>query len=296
MLQRCISSIVCPVCRASFDIEGRSAVCSNRHTFDLARSGYLNLLPSRRKLPETVGDTQEMLVARKRFLGGGYFDPLVRAVKDIVRELETITRSETGHVVEVGSGTGHYLAALKDELGGERCYFGVDISKAAARIGAGLHKDMMFLVADVRAAIPLKSEGASVVLNVFAPRNAQEFARVLRPDGHAIVVIPAPDHLGELVSRFGLLQVHGDKEEILLKDFEGSLHLTHRATVRYEMSLPAQAVRDAVSMGPSARHLSEDTRLALDATPDLACTASFVVLVFRREPAPISCPHGEMDL
>ena len=300
MLQQCASALVCPLCGASFEVEGRSVVCHNRHTFDLARSGYVNLLPSTRKLAETVGDNHEMLSARERFLGGGYFGPLVHALRRLARESTERPIEPEGYALEVGSGTGHYLAAINDELvgtpGEDLCYFGIDISKAAARMSAGLHKDITFLVADVHKGVPLASGKAQLLFDIFAPRNPQEFARVLRPDGRAIVVIPAPDHLGELVSRFGLLQVHGDKEEILLKDFEGALHLTHRARVRYEMSLPAQAVRDAVSMGPSARHLSEDTRLALDATPDLACTASFVVLVFRREPAPISCPHGEMDL
>ena len=292
MPRSCLDSITCPLCGGSLHSDGKSLICPQGHTFDVARSGYVNLLPSRRKLPETVGDNHEMLSARERFLGGGYFGPLVHALRRLARESTERPIEPEGYALEVGSGTGHYLAAINDELvgtpGEDLCYFGIDISKAAARMSAGLHKDITFLVADVHKGVPLASGKAQLLFDIFAPRNPQEFARVLRPDGRAIVVIPAPDHLGELVSRFGLLQVHGDKEEILLKDFDGSLHLTHRAPIRYEMSLPAQAVRDAVHMGPSARHLSEDTRLALDEIADLACTASFVILVFGRESLPIS--------
>lgn len=286
MLQQCASALVCPLCGASFEVEGRSVVCHNRHTFDLARSGYVNLLPSTRKLAETVGDNQEMLSARKRFLDGGYFDPLVDALRRSARESTEGPVEPEGYVVEVGSGTGHYLAAIKDALAGtpaeELCFFGIDISKAAARMSAGLHKDITFLVADVHKGIPLDSGNAHLLLDVFAPRSPQEFARVLHPNGRVVVVIPGSDHLGELVSRFDLLQVHGDKEEIMLKDFEGTLRLTDRTPIQYDVSLPAQAVQDVVEMGPSARHLSDETRLAIDETTALTCTASFVVLTFER--------------
>ena len=142
----CVEVIVCPLCGEGVVLESDSLVCPARHTFDVARSGYVNLLPSTRKLPETVGDSAEMLAARARFLDGGHFAPLTEHLGGIT--------PGPGYLVEVGSGTGHYLAALGD---GGACRFGIDISKAAARMAAARHRDITFLVADVHKGIPLAS-------------------------------------------------------------------------------------------------------------------------------------------
>ena len=208
----CVDVIVCPLCGEGVVLESDSLVCPARHTFDVARSGYVNLLPSTRKLPETVGDNPEMLAARARFLDGGHFAPLTEHLGGIT--------PGPGYLVEVGSGTGHYLAALGD---GGACRFGIDISKAAARMGAARHRDITSFVADVHKGIPLVAEGAGLLLDIFSPRNPAEFARVLHPEGTAVVVIPAPDHLAELIEAFDLLGVQDTKEELVLASFEGHL-------------------------------------------------------------------------
>lgn len=273
MLQsmRCVEAIVCPLCEQGVVLEGDSFVCPARHTFDVARSGYVNLLPSTRKLPESVGDSVEMLEARARFLEGGHFDPLIEHLGEIA--------PGPGYLVEVGSGTGHNLAALGDD---GACRFGIDVSKAAARMGAARHKDITFLVADVHKGIPLASEGAGLLLDVFSPRNPVEFARVLHPEGTAVVVIPAPDHLAELIEAFDLLQVQDDKEELVLRSFEEHLALQHREHITFEMSLDPDALRDLIGMGPSARHPTAERAQALGDAPGATCTASFVLLSFGR--------------
>ncbi|MPZ71273.1 MAG: hypothetical protein GEU71_17375 [Actinobacteria bacterium] len=269
----CVEAIICPLCGEGLTEEGNSLVCPARHTFDISRSGYVNLLPSTRKLPETVGDSAEMLAARAQFLDAGYFDSLIDHLRGPAHH------PGSGYVVDVGSGTGHYLAALGD---GSACRFGIDISKTAARMGATRHKDITFLVADVHRGIPLASEGAGLLLDIFSPRNPAEFARVLHPEGTAVVVIPAPDHLAELIERFDLLQVQDDKEDIVLRAFEGHLSPRDREHITFEMTLTGDALRDLVGMGPSARHPSEDRTRALDEASAVTCTASFVVLSFGR--------------
>lgn len=268
----CVGWIVCPLCGEGLGEESGSLVCPARHTFDVARSGYVNLLPSRRKLSETVGDSAEMLAARARFLDAGYFAPLTEHLRQLVGP------AGPGYVVEVGSGTGYYLAALGDDA----CRFGIDVSKAAARMAATRHRDITFLVADVHKGIPLASGGARLLLDVFSPRNPEEFARVLHPEGTVVVVIPAPDHLVELIDTFDLLRVQDDKEELVLGSFEGHLALRDRKQLTFEMTLPGDALRDLVHMGPSARHLDEGQRRALDETTAATCTASLVALSFGR--------------
>lgn len=268
---RCVEAIVCPLCGEGVVLEAGSLVCPARHTFDVARSGYVNLLPSTRKLPETVGDTAEMLAARARFLEGGHFAPLVEHLRGIT--------PGPGYIVEVGSGTGDYLAALGD---GGACRFGIDISKAAARMGALRHADITFLVADVHKGIPLASGGGGLLLDVFSPRNPAEFARVLAPEGTVVVVIPAPDHLAESIEAFDLLGVQEDKEDLVLASFDGLLQVQNRAHLKFEMNLDAGALRDLVAMGPSARHPNAERTRALEETTGATCTASFIVLSFGR--------------
>jgi SAM-dependent methyltransferase len=246
-----------------------------------------------------------MLAARRRFLEGGRFEPLSVLVNRLVGEaLPPCARAGDGDpscVVEVGCGTGHHLAGVRASLaspasptwlggpgGASACWFGFDVSKAACRLASSAHKTARFVVADLRQGLPLRDGRALAVLDVFAPRNAAEFRRIVHPEGLALVVIPGPEHLGELVRRFGLIHVHPGKEATLLGAFarEG-FSLVHREGLRFGMELGPVEIADLVRMGPSARHLApgrlDDEVRTMGAAGGFA-TASFVLLLLRPGP------------
>jgi 23S rRNA (guanine745-N1)-methyltransferase len=278
----CVRFLECPVCRAELRRDGGALVCVRGHAFDVAREGYVNLLPGRRRLPATVGDTGEMLRARSRFLGAGHFDPLCELLEAAVAgELEAEGGGRRRALVDVGSGTGHHLGRIAARFVGRACWFGVDVSKAAARLGARTHPDATFVVADVARRLPIAAGGVAVVLNVFSPRNGDEFARVLEPRGLLVTVIPGPDHLTELAGPLGLLGIERDKEERLAAELERRFDLADRRELTYTMELDPDAAIDAAAMGPSAHHV--DLRRLRERLPSgpTRVTASFVALRFR---------------
>ena len=232
--------LACPVCAATLAREGSALRCAAGHSFDVARQGYVNLL--RRAAPENA-DTPEMLAARDRFLGAGHYAPIAAAVADLARG--------AGRIVEVGAGTGYYLAAALDaapDAGG----LATDVSPAAARRAARCHPRAAAVVADTWRRLPLPDGAVDLVLCVFAPRNPAEFARVLRPGGRAVVVVPGPGHLRELREGYGLLDVGEDKAERVRESFEGWGFTQERLSYRLELS--TAGVADAIAMGPNAFH------------------------------------------
>lgn len=243
-----VAALRCPLEGGDLALDGRTLVCDAGHRFDLARQGYVNLLPGRD--PGTA-DGAAMVAARESVLGSGRFAPVTAAVADLVAD----HLPPGGVVVDLGAGTGHHLAGVLDRLP-ERIGVAVDLSKHAARRAARRHPRMGSVVADVWQAVPVRTGAAAAVLSVFAPRNGAEAARLLRPDGAVVVATPARHHLGELVGPLGLLEVDPRKPERLaatlgaafverapLRAVEASWHLDH------------EEVLAIVGMGPSADHL-----------------------------------------
>lgn len=228
--------------------------CGAGHAFDVARQGYVNLLG--RAAPANA-DTPAMLAARDRFLSAGHY----RAVGDAVAA--AVAGRE--RMLEVGAGTGHYLAAALDASPGA-LGLASDVSPAAARRAAKAHPRMAAIVADTWAGLPLADAAVDAVLCVFAPRNAAEFARVLRPGGTLVVVVPGPDHLVELRTRHGLLDVGADKLAEVTAQFGEGFSPTTTVEVRQLLRLGEADATALVAMGPNAFHAAPERVPAADVT------------------------------
>jgi 23S rRNA (guanine745-N1)-methyltransferase len=220
--------------------------CPARHTFDIARQGYVHLLAG---VPRTgtakagSADTAAMVADRAAFLAAGHYAPLAEAVTDLV--------DSDGLVVDAGAGTGYYLAAALARTAA----FGLamDVSTAALRRVRG--ERVGAVVWDVWRPWPVRDGAVDVVLNVFAPRNGPEFHRVLRPGGRLVVVTPSPEHLAELGS--AVLDVDPRKRERLATTLGERFAQVSSTALRYPMTLRAQDIRLVVGMGPAGHHTRE---------------------------------------
>lgn len=160
-------------------------------------------------------------------------------------------------IIDAGAGTGHYLAAALDVVN-HGIGMAFDVSKHAVRRAARVHPRAGAFVADVWRPLPIRSGVADVVIDVFAPRNGPEFRRVLRPDGVAVVVTPAPEHLSPLVEELGLLSVDEEKERRVARSLEGFAE-SGRRSIEFEMELGHSDIAQVVGMGPSAWHNEANT-------------------------------------
>jgi 23S rRNA (guanine745-N1)-methyltransferase len=246
-----VAALRCPLEGGALQLDDRSLACAEGHRFDLARQGYVNLVVGRE--PGT-GDDAAMVAARAEVLAAGRFAALSTALAELVAD-EAPTE---GVVVDLGAGTGHHLAAVVEARPGPPG-IALDLSKHAARRAARCHPRVGAVVADVWGGLPLRDGVAGAALCVFAPRNAEELTRVLRPDGVLVVATPTAHHLGELVGPLGLLEVEPHKPDRLLRSLRPALRQVgpvRRVEVRWQLERPE--VRAVVAMGPSADHLTPD--------------------------------------
>ncbi|GIH28823.1 rRNA (guanine-N1)-methyltransferase [Acrocarpospora phusangensis] len=221
-----------------------SLSCRHGHSFDVAKQGYVNLLTGSSK-PGTA-DTPAMVAARDDFLGAGHYDPIADRLAELSAGAEI--------VADAGAGTGFYLGRA---LGSSAVGLALDISKHALRRAARAHPRIGAVVADVWKPLPVRDQVVDVLLNVFAPRNAAEFARVLKPDGMLVTVTPGPEHLWPLVDRLGLLRVDEDKEGRLAASLGDGFAQAVQDRVEFDVELGHKAVAEVVGMGPSAWHERE---------------------------------------
>ena len=188
---------LCPVCGAPLAAEGGSYRCAARHSFDIARQGYVNLLTGKHGTQH--GDNKEMILGRHAFLSAGYYAPLCRAIA------ETAARYATPHcrVFDAGCGECYYTAAITARLveeGVQPTVLGIDISREALALGARQNPALALAVASVYR-LPLADSSMDMLFEIFAPHAGEEFARALRPRGKLVMVIPGARHL------FGLKEI-----------------------------------------------------------------------------------------
>ncbi|MFF4775298.1 putative RNA methyltransferase [Microtetraspora fusca] len=271
MLADVIDHLICPVCREGLALTGSTVRCGRGHSFDVARQGYVSLLTGS-AAPGTA-DTPAMVAARADFLAAGHYAPLADRLARLC--------ADAAVVADAGAGTGHYLArALPEGAVG----IALDISRHAIKRAARAHPRVGAVVADVWRPLPVRDASVDVLLNVFAPRNPDEFARVLRPEGTLAVVTPDAGHLRPLVERLGLLSVDEDKERRLEAALGDRFTRSGREAVEVTLDLSHPEVEAVVGMGPSAWHTDPATLAGRvrDLPDPVRVTASFQITTWAR--------------
>ena len=243
-----------------------------------------------------AGDTAEMVAARESVLTCGHFAP----VTDALIAAAGVALGGVGHavgvdgadgatqttIVDLGAGTGHHLAGL---LRARPRALGIalDSSRPALRRALHAHPRIAAVVCDVWGQLPVRSSAVDLAINVFAPRNGPEIARLLKRDGALIVVTPRTGHLEQIVGRLGMLTVGEHKQARLETALAPALELIERRDLDFTMMLAAREIEALIAMGPSAHHLDRDSvraRLAGLQEGRTEVTGSVSVETFRVTP------------
>jgi len=266
-LARVAALLRCPVCGLPLAPAPGALRCARGHAYDVARDGHVTLAPPGRR--PAAGDDAAMVAARAAVLDGGHFAPLSAALAD---------HRGAGVVLDLGAGTGHHLAAA---LGPDAVGIALDASPSALRRAVRAHARIAAVRADIWRLIPLGDATVDLALNVFAPRNPTEIARVLRPGGTLLVVTPAPGHLGELDALHGV-GIDPRKTERLHAALAPLLTPSAERRIAWDMHVSRAEAAALVRMGPGAHHLDAppEERLALRSEP-LRVTAAVDVHAYR---------------
>ncbi len=234
-------------------------ISESGHSFDVAKQGYVTLAAGAGL--KHKGDDMDMVNAREAYLATGHFAPFVESVTGAVQDAldaSSLSASTPASLLEVGAGTGYYLAHTLDSIDGARGV-GLDISPHAAKHLAKCHPRVGAVVADVWQQLPIRDESIDAISVVFAPRNPSEFQRVLAPGGQVIVLTPGAGHLDELREPLGILGVEEGKVERMYEQAEGYLEqAADPVDISFPIHLDKAAIAAQVGMSPSARHISAD--------------------------------------
>ena len=237
-----MSVFCCPNCGKPLSREEHRMVCPVGHSFDVAKSGYVNLLLSQQTGQKHHGDDKRMVKARSTFLGKGYYDPmrqeLIRQGKNAAQEGMT--------VLDAGCGEGYYTAELAKALREQNVrpmVAGIDISKAALQEAAKKDRETEYAVASCFH-LPVAEKSVDLLLSVFAPYCGEEFQRVLKPGGQFVMVIPLENHL------YGLKEaIYERPYRNEVKPYElAGFSLEESRELRYEITLQVQGEIESLFM------------------------------------------------
>jgi 23S rRNA (guanine745-N1)-methyltransferase len=212
--------------------EERRLVCERGHSFDVARSGYINLLQPQDRRSKWPGDTAAAVAGRRRLHDLGVTAPLLDAIA------EMMAASAGDVVLDAGCGDGFYLGALARQSGFGA--HGVDISVPAIEAAARRYPECEWIVANADRFVPYAAGAFSIVLSITARMNAGEFRRVLGDDGRLLVALPAPDDLIELRG------AGRDRTARTVETFAPGFTLVDQRRVTTTADLDAAAVHDVL--------------------------------------------------
>lgn len=263
--------LICPICGKELNRQEKCFVCPDRHSFDVARQGYVNLLPVQQKHSLTPGDTREQVLSRRAFLEVGFYTPIARTL------IETANKyGISSEILDVGCGEGWYSVQLADALGLHLT--GLDISKEAVRCAAAKYKHHQWLCATA-AHIPVPDGAAGLITSLFALTLPEEFHRVLSEGGLYFQVLAAEDHLLGLKSIIYDELHHKEKDTVPeLPGFER----IESVPIRFDFTVEGEQIRNLFSMTPHVFRISKAGAQRLKETTVLSDTASCVLNVFRR--------------
>jgi 23S rRNA (guanine745-N1)-methyltransferase len=268
-----VVTLLCTVrnCRQPLVRHERTYVCANGHSFDVARSGYVNLLQPQDKKSKSPGDAAEAVAARRRFFAAGHVQPVVDAI------VAALPLRAGEAILDAGCGEGHHLEAFRRAYGIDG--WGIDISLPAIELAAKTYRHCGWIVANADRFLPFADGAFAAVASITARMNAEEFHRVLAPGGALLVVLPGADDLIELRAAVLGEGVERDRVERTVATFAPRFALEERDTLRHVAHLDRAAMLDV--MTSSYRGLRARERERLETLQPMDVTLARDLLLFR---------------
>ena len=278
---------LCPICAQPLaplvqdaTTPARSLACAQRHQFDIAKEGYVNLLPVQNKKSKNPGDNKEMMQARRQFLDQGFYQPLSDLVNSIAAQV--LAQHTAPNILDLGCGEGYYTQRLTATLAQQAPQVaGLDISKSAIRYAAKRYKDISFCVASAYST-PFASASQDLITRIYAPSQQDELLRLLKPGGHLLTVTPAADHLFELKQQ---IYQTPEQHDMAIEEVAGlNVVKQERLTTTITLENPADS-KNLLEMTPLAWKMTEEKKAQLYSTA-LTLTLDFNVTLYNK-------PHAE---
>ena len=271
-------SYLCPLCQQPLIAQQRTFRCANQHQFDLAKEGYVNLLPVQHKRSRQPGDSAEMMQARRHFLDAGHYQPLQQRVSEL---LDNVLPAQPVHVLDIGCGEGYYTQAVAHQLQTTRdnsVIYGLDVAKVAIRYGAKRYHNVEFCVASSHR-LPFGEQQFDAVLRIYAPCKAEELARVVKPQGYVLTVTPGPRHLMQFKALiYQDVKLHDNTPE----DMPG-FRLIDEQSLGYMMSLNSEESAALLQMTPFAWRARPEVWGTLATNEAFACETDFTLRLWQRQ-------------
>ena len=272
-----MTPFICPLCQSQFTQVNNTQICENNHHFDIAKEGYLNLLPVNAKNSKNPGDNKEMMMARRAFLNSGGYLPLAEKLSLTVNEL--LAKTAAPSILDLGCGEGYYTNLIAENLPASATVHALDISKVAIRYAAKRYKNIHFCVASAYD-VPLASNSLDALIRIYAPSLESELQRLIKQDGYLITVTPAPRHLFELRTKI----YEKVTEHISENDAPAGFIKVEQVNLNYPLVITDQQVlKDLIQMTPFAWKFSPEKMDCLLAEKKWEIECDFNIEIYKKE-------------
>lgn len=267
----------CPLCQLELHATQQGLSCDNRHQFDRAKEGYVNLMPVQHKRSKQPGDSPEMMQARRAFLDADFYHPMREKLAELI-----LTHHQNGscHLLDIGCGEGYYTHYIAKQLAAKNIthqVYGLDIAKVAIRYAAKRYTDVDFCVASSYR-LPFANQSLDALVRIYAPCEAGEMARVLAHKGLVFTVTPAARHLFQLRELvYPDVRLHDETSE----EIEG-FELVEAQKLEYKMQLSGQDAFNLLQMTPFAWKADQKIQQGLAAMSEFECEAGFMIHVYQK--------------
>lgn len=251
-LQRFASAtaFACPICQENLTLLETNFKCCNRHSFDLAKFGYVNLVP---QIKQSANYDKENFQNRQQILEARFYQAILDAVSDLLASSKTTTT-----ILDIGCGEGFYSRKLQ-ESHSEKTFYAFDISKDSVQIAAKSEPNwaVNWFVGDL-ARLPIKDANMDILLDIFSPANYGEFRRVLSKDGILIKVIPTENHLKEIRQRVQDQLTNKEYSNQDIKEhFQEHFTILSSQTASLTKTITAEQLQALLSMTPLLFHVDQ---------------------------------------
>ncbi|MDO4440880.1 MAG: methyltransferase domain-containing protein [Moraxella sp.] len=268
--------LTCPICHTVLTLQGKTYTCQNRHSYDISKDGYVNLHVVQHKKSHTAGDTPTSVQARRRFLAGGFYEPLRAKISQVIADLSPKA------ILDIGCGEGYYTS----ELAKTAPVVGLDIAKPAIITASKTYKNQevgknIAWVVGTGSVLPVADNSVDICTSFFSPLPKGEMSRVLKQGGSLLVATPASRHLYAMRARlFDSVKEHDPAK--FITELAPEFRLIDEWQIDAPMVLDSQNLSDLIDMTPYTYKARLDNKTTLKAENHFEVTASFCLYLFKK--------------